>query len=75
MTRLLDARGSAFFQLLRRVLRLLASKSVKPNWVQLARLVLNEGARDEKGRRIAEKTRLDIAHAFFSVKPSESRDD
>ncbi|WP_250500125.1 type I-E CRISPR-associated protein Cse2/CasB [Caballeronia sp. GAWG1-5s-s] len=75
VTRLLDARGTVFFQLLRRVLRLLASKSVKPNWVQLARLVLNEGARDDKGRRIAEKTRLDIAHAFFAAKPSESRDD
>ena len=75
VTRLLDARGTVFFQLLRRVLRLLASKSVKPNWVQLARLVLNEGARDDKGRRIAEKTRLDIAHGFFSAMPSESRDE
>ncbi|GGD84352.1 type I-E CRISPR-associated protein Cse2/CasB [Caballeronia grimmiae] len=73
LNRLLDARGAAFFQILRRVLRLMNSQNVAPNWAQLGRLVLNEGARDARRQRIAEKMRLDIAYGFFSAGESAPR--
>lgn len=62
VTRLLDARGDAFVQTLPRLLRLMASKNVAPNWAELGRLVLNEDQDD------AEKTRLKVARDFFSAK-------
>jgi CRISPR system Cascade subunit CasB len=62
VTRLLDARGDAFVQTLPRLLRLMASKNVAPNWAELGRLVLNEDQDD------AEKTRLKVARDFFSTK-------
>lgn len=61
VTRLLTTRGEAFRQLLPRLLRLLASKEVAPNWYQLATLILSEG-RDEAR---AEQIRLHIASAFY----------
>ncbi|WP_404989557.1 type I-E CRISPR-associated protein Cse2/CasB [Caballeronia sp. LZ016] len=72
VTRLLDARGAAFFELLRRMLRLMNSRNVAPSWNQLGRLVLYEGAREGKRQDIAEKMRLDIAYGFFSANANAS---
>jgi CRISPR system Cascade subunit CasB len=68
LTRLLDARGDAFFQTLPRVLRLMSSKGVKPNWVELAVLVLNENG------AVADETRIRIARDYYTAKASEDRD-
>jgi CRISPR system Cascade subunit CasB len=64
VTKLLTARGPAFVQLLPRVLRLLASKNVAPNWRELGALVLAEG--DPSSQSDAEALRLRIAGPYFS---------
>jgi CRISPR system Cascade subunit CasB len=69
LTRLLDARGKAFFQILPRVLRLMSSRNVKPNWLELAVLVLNENG------AASEDTRVSIASQFFGAKAKEDSDD
>lgn len=66
VTKLLTARGDAFVQNLPRVLRLLASKSVQPNWRELGSLVLTQDHADPEKRARAEATRLAIAGAYFS---------
>jgi len=63
VTKLLTARGPAFVQLLPRVLRLLASKSVAPNWRELGELVLAEA--DPTRQADAEALRLRIAGPYF----------
>jgi CRISPR system Cascade subunit CasB len=67
VTKLLTSRGDAFTQLLPRVLRLLASKSVQPNWRELGTLVLNQDSRDSQKQASAEATRLAIAGPYFST--------
>ena len=62
VTKLLTSRGDAFRQLLPRLLRLLASKDVAPNWHELGELILKEG-RDEPR---AETIRMRIAGRYFS---------
>lgn len=62
VTRLLTSRGDAFRQLLPRLIRLLVSKEVAPNWHELGSLVLNEGRDEHK----AEAIRLKIARHYFS---------
>ncbi len=63
VTKLLTSRGDAFDQLLPRVLRLMASRGVAPNWNELGALVLAEGRDEPK----AEALRLQIAGRFFSA--------
>lgn len=63
VTKLLTSRGDAFRQLLPRLLRLLASKEVAPNWHELGALILHE-SRDEPK---AEDIRLKIAGRYFSA--------
>ncbi len=63
VTKLLTSRGDAFRQLLPRLLRLLASKEVAPNWHELGWLILHEG-RDEDQ---AEAIRMRIAGRYFSA--------
>jgi len=63
VTKLLTSRGPAFVQLLPRVLRLLASKSVAPNWCELGELVLAEA--DPTRQADAEARRLRIAGSYF----------
>lgn len=63
VTKLLTARGDAFRQLVPRLLRLLASKDVAPNWYQLGGLILTEGRDEEK----AEAIRMRIAGRYFSA--------
>lgn len=67
VTKLLTSRGDAFTQLLPRVLRLLASKGVAPNWRQLGELVLLEGSTQAKHQTAAEDLRLRIAGPYFSA--------
>ena len=69
VTKLLTARGDAFRQLLPRLLRLIASKGVAPNWHELGGLILSQ-ERDEKK---AEDTRLKIAGRFFSAEASKPK--
>lgn len=63
VTKLLTARGDAFRQLVPRLLRLLASKEVVPNWYELGGLILQEGRDEQK----AEGIRLKIAGRYFSA--------
>lgn len=63
VTKLLTSRGNAFRQLLPRLLRLLASKEVAPNWHELGWLILSEDRDEEK----AEAIRMRIAGRYFSA--------
>lgn len=69
VTKLLTAHGDAFRQLLPRLLRLLASKGVAPNWHELGGLILSQGRDEEK----AEDIRLKIAGRFFSAEASKAK--
>ncbi|MBS4099023.1 MAG: type I-E CRISPR-associated protein Cse2/CasB [Sulfuricella sp.] len=61
VTKLLTARGEAFRQLLPRLVRLLATKTVAPNWRELGGLILAEGRDEDK----CEALRLKIAGRYF----------
>jgi CRISPR system Cascade subunit CasB len=67
VTKLLTSRGDAFTQLLPRVLRLLASKGVAPNWRELGELVLKESSNYRPHQADAEAIRLRIAGPYFSA--------
>ena len=67
VTKLLTSRGDAFTQLLPRVLRLLASKGVAPNWRELGELVLMESSSQRNHQAKAEELRLHIAGPYFSA--------
>jgi CRISPR system Cascade subunit CasB len=67
VTKLLTARGQAFTQLLPRVLRLLSSKGVAPNWRELGELVLKEASGLPSNQADAERIRLQIAGPYFSA--------
>ena len=67
VTKLLTSRGDAFTQLLPRVLRLLASKGVAPNWRELGELVLIESSAHRNHQAKAEELRLQIAGPYFSA--------
>lgn len=69
VTKLLTARGDAFRQLLPRLLRLIASKGVAPNWHELGGLILNQERDEEK----AEDIRLKIAGRFFSAEAKKPK--
>jgi CRISPR system Cascade subunit CasB len=67
VTKLLTSRGDAFRQLLPRVLRLLASKAVRPNWFELGELVLKESSSAPDDVDRVEQLRLRIASAYFAA--------
>ncbi|TXT36597.1 MAG: Cse2 family CRISPR-associated protein [Comamonadaceae bacterium] len=67
VTKLLTSRGDAFTQLVPRVLRLLASKGVAPNWRELGELVLKESSSLRSSQANAEEIRLQIAGPYFSA--------
>lgn len=71
VTRLLTARGDAFRQLLPRVLRLLASQGVRPNWLELGPLVLKESSRAPDDIERTEQIRLRIASAYFAARAAQ----
>lgn len=66
VTKLLTARGEAFRPLLPRLLRLLASLGVAPNWRELGELVLIESSTDRRRIEAAEALRLRIAGPYFA---------
>ncbi|MCW5221586.1 CRISPR-associated protein Cse2 [Verminephrobacter aporrectodeae subsp. tuberculatae] len=72
VTRLLTARGDAFRQLLPRILRLLASRGVQPNWYELGDLVLKEGSSQPDDAERAEQLRMRIAGPYFSARGREN---
>jgi len=67
VTKMLTSRGNAFTQLLPRILRLLASKGVAPNWRELGELVLKESSSLRSSQAAAEEIRLQIAGPYFSA--------
>lgn len=67
VSKLLTARRGAFRQLLPRVLRLMASKGVAPNWCELGELVLKEASADRADQQQVEALRLRIAGPYFSA--------
>jgi CRISPR system Cascade subunit CasB len=67
VTKLLVSRGDAFLQIVPRLLRLLASKQVKPNWYDLSKLILKNDAQSVNEQTEAEDLRLRIAGDYFSV--------
>ena len=69
VTKLLTSRGDAFRQVLPRLLRLLASKGIAPNWHELGRLILNQARDEEK----AEAIRLKIAGRFFAAEAKKPK--
>ncbi|MCW8199765.1 CRISPR-associated protein Cse2 [Verminephrobacter aporrectodeae subsp. tuberculatae] len=73
VTRLLTARGEAFRQLLPRILRLLASRDVRPNWRELGDLVLKEGSSQPGDAERAEQLRMHIAYSYFAARQLEPR--
>lgn len=66
VTKLLTSRGDAFRQGLPRLLRLMASKGVEPNWRELGELVLLDGSTDRQRQQAAEALRLRIAGPYFA---------
>lgn len=63
VTRLLTARGDAFRQQLPRILRLMASRGIAPNWQELGNLILATDHDEER----AERQRLRIAGHYYSA--------
>ena len=63
VTRLLTARGDSFRQQVPRLLRLMASRSVAPNWLELGALILAAERDDAR----AEILRLRIAGNYYSA--------
>lgn len=72
VTKLLTSRGDAFRQLLPRLLRLIASKGIAPNWHELGGLILNQ-ERDEEEKTKVEDIRLKIAGRFFSAEAKKPK--
>ena len=67
VTKLLVSRGDAFIQIVPRLLRLLASKQVKPNWYELSALILQNDATDPDEQQKNEDRRLRLAGDYFSA--------
>ena len=67
VTKLLVSRGDAFLQIMPRLLRLLASKQVKPNWYDLSTLIHKNDAKGTADQEVAESLRLRIAGDYFSA--------
>jgi CRISPR system Cascade subunit CasB len=53
--------------MLPRLLRLLASKQVKPNWYELSKLIQNNDAKEPALKEEAEDLRLRIAGDYFGA--------
>ncbi|WP_295543167.1 type I-E CRISPR-associated protein Cse2/CasB [uncultured Pseudacidovorax sp.] len=72
VTRLLTARGEAFRQLLPRLLRLLASKDVPPNWFELGELVRWASPDSQSDNGPIDPLCLRIAGHYFSAIATQS---
>lgn len=69
VTKLLTARGEAFRPLVPRLLRLLATQGVAPNWHELGGLILHQERDEER----AEAIRLRIAGRYFSAEAKKPK--
>ena len=67
VTKLLVSRGDAFLQIVPRLLRLLVSKEVKPNWNDLHKLIEKNDGKSSVDHAAAEALRLRIAGDYFSA--------
>jgi CRISPR system Cascade subunit CasB len=67
VTKLLVSRGDAFLQIVPRLLRLLASKQVRPNWYTFGDLIRHNDAQHTNEQEKAEALRLHIAGHYFSA--------
>ena len=67
VTKLLVSRGDAFLQIVPRLLRLLASKQVQPNWYTFSELIRHNDAEGSREQEKAEALRLHIAGQYFSA--------
>jgi CRISPR-associated protein Cse2 (CRISPR_cse2). len=67
VTKLLVSRDEAFLQSVPRLLRLLASKQVKPNWYTLSELIRNNDTENAAEQEKVESLRLRIAGDYFSA--------
>jgi CRISPR system Cascade subunit CasB len=67
VTKLLVSRGDSFLQIVPRLLRLLASKQVQPNWYTLSELIRKNDAQDHAEQEEVEMLRLRIAGDYFSA--------
>lgn len=73
ITKLLTARGDAFFQLLPRLIRLAASHQVALNWHELSTLVLHGDDGNGADSELAEQTRLRIAASYYAAQAAQAR--
>lgn len=73
ITKLLVSRGDALLQLVPRLLRLMASKQVKPNWHELSVLILKDGSPDPQEQELVENRRLRIAGDYFHAQPRQAQ--
>lgn len=67
VTKLLVSRGDAFLQIVPRLLRLLASKQVQPNWYTLSELIRKNDSQEAAEQEDAEALRLRLAGEYFSA--------
>ncbi len=67
VTKLLVSRGDAFLQIVPRLLRLLASKQVQPNWYDLSKLVFKNDSDVASEQAEAEELRLRVAGDYFAA--------
>ncbi len=67
VTKLLTARGDAFSALIPRLLRLLASKAVAPNWNEMGALIHQQALTGADAVSRAEEIRLRIASRYFAA--------
>lgn len=66
VTKLLVSRGEALAQIVPRLLRLLASKQIQPNWHELSELILKDSATNPIDREKVENRRLRVAGDYYS---------
>lgn len=67
VTKLLVSRGDAFLQIVPRLLRLLASRQIQPNWYAFGALVRHNDTEDTREQEKVEELRLHIAGQYFSA--------
>ena len=73
VTRLLVARGDALLQIVPRLLRLLASRQVRPNWHELGELILKDASIDPDDQAIVENRRLRIAGDYYGAQARQGK--
>jgi CRISPR system Cascade subunit CasB len=67
VTKLLVSRGDAFLQIVPRLLRLLASRQVQPNWYAFGALIRHNDSEDSHEQAKVEALRLHMAGQYFSA--------